>query len=69
MSPGQVNNIDIVTDAGAIGSIIVIAKNAKVLPEPDDSLSNIGDKVERCPRGQFTNQGRRMRSDWIKVPE
>ena len=69
MSLGQINHIDIVADASAVRCVVVIAKHLQLLTNTDGGLGNKGNQVHGNTIGQFANQGRRMRTDGIEIPQ
>ncbi len=60
MSLGKVYNVDIVADAAAVGSVVVIAKHGEFFTNACGGLSEIGHKVLRHTEGKLSDKCRRM---------
>lgn len=45
MSFGQVDNINIVADAGTVRRVVVIAKDGQLLSDADSCLRDVGNEV------------------------
>ena len=69
MAVCQVNNMDVVTDTGAVRGIIIIAKYAEAYQLADCHLGNIWKKIVRDSLRIFTDTSGFMGSDRVKVTE
>lgn len=55
---GQIDDVDVVADAGAVGRRIVVAEDAQAFADPGGGLRHIGDQVLGTPLGRLADQGR-----------
>ena len=69
MRTGQIDDVDIVADAGAVGRVIVVAKDTQLGADPGGRLSEVRHEVLRRTRGAFADLGRWVRTDGVKVAE
>ncbi len=65
----EVDDVDVVAEAGAVGRIIVIAENAQALSYAGGGLGHIRKKVVGHAAGKLADESRRMGTDRIKVAE
>ena len=65
----QVDYIDIVADAGPVGSIVIVAEYAQFLTDTHRSLSQIRDQVLRNTVRQFADLCSRMSTDRVEVAQ
>ncbi len=64
---GKIHDIDEVTNARSVGSVIVVAENAKFLSDSDSSLGQIGNEVLGHTIGEFSDLCRRVCADRIEI--
>ena len=69
MGFGQVDNIDIVTDAGLIGRIVVVAENLQLLTNTHSRLGYERYQVHGHTIRQFANQCSRMSTNGVEVAQ
>ena len=69
MALGQVHHMDIVSHAGAVVGIVVIAVDAELLPAADGYLGDIGHQIVGDTSGVLADQAGLMGADGIEVPQ
>ena len=69
VSLGKVGDIDVVTDAGSIGSMVVVAKNIQFLTDTHCRLANVWKQVLRNATGKFADLSCRMSTDGVEIAE
>ena len=69
MAESEVDNVDIVTHACSVGSIIVTAENAEEFSSADCNLCDIGNEVVGDSVGVFTDSAALVSTDGVKVAE
>ena len=67
MSAGKVNNMNIISDPGAVSCVVVIAKDAEFFPAPDRNLCDEGKQVVGNAVWVFTNLPGRVCANRIEV--
>ena len=66
---GQIDDVDVVADAGAVGRRIVVAEDAQAFADPGGGLRHIGDQVLGYAARKLADQGRGMRADRVEVAQ
>ena len=61
MTLGQIDHMDVITHAGAVGGIVVIAEYGKLLALADGDLSDIRQQIVRNAVGILTDQAALVR--------
>ena len=69
MSSGEVDDVDVVTDARAIRGIIVVTEDTQLLADPRSRLSEVGDEVLRDTQRDLPEERRGMSTDRIEEPQ
>ena len=69
MADGQVDDMDIVTDAGTVGGGVVVTKNLEMLKFADGHLGNIREEIVGNTLRVFADQSGRMGADGVEVTE
>lgn len=69
MSLGDVDDVDIVADAGAVGGVVVVAKDAEFFADTHSGLCEEGDEVLWYSVGEFSYLGRGMSAHGIEIAE
>ena len=69
MRTGQIDDVDIVADAGAVGRVVVVAEDAQLGADASGRLGEVRHEVLRRTRGAFADLGRWVRADRVKVAE
>ena len=69
MALGQVHHMDIVSHAGAVVGIVVIAVDAELLPAADGYLGDIGHQIVGDTSGVLADQAGLVGADGIEVPQ
>ena len=69
MTIGEVHNMDVITNSCSVVSIIVIAKNTKLLTDADGGLCDIWHQVVGNAVGVLTNQTRLVGTDGVEVAQ
>ena len=69
MGLGKVNHVDVVADASAVGSVVVVAENLQLLAHADSRLSDEGNEVHGHADGQLANLSTGMSTDGVEVAQ
>ena len=69
MSSGEVDDVDVVTDARAIRGIVVVTEDAQLLADPRSRLREVGDEVLRDTQWELPDERRGMSPDRIEVAQ
>ncbi len=69
MGFGQVDDVDIVADAGAVGSVVVVAEYCQLLADSHCRLRDVRDEVVRHSVWQLTDECRGVCADRVEVAE
>ena len=64
---GQVDNVDVVADAGSVGCIVVIAEYVNLLELTGSDLRYIREQVVRDTLGILSDQAALVSSDRVKI--
>ena len=57
MCTSQIDDVDIVSDTGAVGRVVVVAKDTQLGADPGGRLSEVRHEVLRRTRGAFADLG------------
>ena len=68
MPLSQINNVNIISNTCAIGSKIIIPKNAKLLSATNRNLRDLGHQIIRYAVWVFADIATFMRANRIEVP-
>ena len=69
MALGQIHHMDIIPDAGAVGSGIVVAENVDLLPLAHHSLGDIGYQVVGDAVGVLADEAAFMSADGVEIAQ
>ena len=69
MALGQIHNMDIVSDAGAVMGVIVIAVDAQEFPAADGNLGDVRHQVVWDTTGIFTDAAGIVSTDGVEVAQ
>src|SRR5271165_345588 len=67
MSRGQIRDMDIVSDTGAIRCVVIAAKNVEAFAPSNRNLGNERNEIVRNALGIFADQAALMGADRIEV--
>ena len=66
---GQINHVDVVTDARAIGRVVIVTKHTKLLTDAHSRLGNERHQVLRHTVWQLANQASGMGTDGVEIAQ
>ena len=69
MGFGKVNNIDIIANAGTVGSVIVVAEHCQLRTQPCGSLCQERHQILRHPVGQLAYVSRRVSAYGVEIAQ
>ena len=64
---GEVNNIDIVADAGTVGRVVVVAEHGELLADAGSGLCEVWHQVLGHSEGQLADASRRVGADRVEI--
>ena len=69
MSLGEVDDVDVVADAGSVGGIVVITEDTELLADADSGLGEVRDEVLGNAIGHLSDDGGGMRADGVEITQ
>ena len=69
MTERKVNNMDIISDAGAVGRVVIVAENIKMVKFADCNLCDIRHKVVRDSVRVLAHCAAFVRTDWVEIAQ
>ena len=69
MSLGEVDDVDVVAQAGAVGGVVVVAEHADLLELADGDARDERHEVVRDAGGIFADEAARVRAHRVEVAE
>ena len=69
VSFGEVDDIDVVANTGAVGGVVVVTEDAEFLADADGSLREEGDEVLGNAVGHLTNNGGGMGTNGVEIAQ
>ena len=69
VSLGKIHHVDIVTDAGTVGGVVIVAVHGQLLQLTGGHLGNVGHQVVGNAVGVFANQAAFVGTDGVEVPQ
>ena len=66
---GQVDDVDVVTQAGAVGRVVVVAEDRKAFAQSGGRLGDVGHQILRHAARQFADERRGVGADGVEVAQ
>ena len=69
MAFGEVNDVDVVADTGAVDGVVVVAVDADEFASADGDLGDVGEEVVWCAAWVFADEAAWVGADWVEVAQ